>query len=223
MNLPNFIDRKALKARASEGETHAVRLILRRVTSTVPYTLRCRARSYIFERNLKLSAHILDIPLSIWMDQSTAARGVPALCDDLRSTDAMPLSFHVVPWGESTVAESQESETKQDLADALDLVEKLIASLAVSHNTARFERVSHSFPEAESAMMREGQSEADRLLRKHGRERMADFQQAMWPGDIDVNEKPNGETKAPKPVAKQLPAKKVAKKAAKKKAQPVEA
>lgn len=106
MIVPTFIDRKVAAQLAAPDETHAVRVILQKVANPGAYRLRCRLRSYLFERNPDVRAHALDIPVSLWM-QGVPKPGQPAnrntsISDDLKPTAQLPLVIQIVPWKGAT-------------------------------------------------------------------------------------------------------------------------
>ena len=106
MNIPNHITREVLATLAAPDETHAVRVVLSKVTSSVPYKLRSKLRSYVFEKDRELGVHVLDVPVSVWMCgiNYRARRGEGAICQDLQPSMQLPLTVLVIPWGNATPA-----------------------------------------------------------------------------------------------------------------------
>lgn len=101
MNIPNFIDRRTLAKMAAPDETHCVRVILQKVSNSAPYTVRSRLRRYVFERNGLAGCHVLDVPVSVWMQgvpTSGPYRQNPSISDDLQPTVQLPFTIQVIPW-----------------------------------------------------------------------------------------------------------------------------
>jgi hypothetical protein len=103
MTLPNTITSGALAALAAPEETHAVRVVLHKVSSQVPYRLRSKLRTYVFEKDREHGGHVLDVPASVWMDRAnqSARRGEGAICNDLQPSINLPLTVLIVPWGKA--------------------------------------------------------------------------------------------------------------------------
>jgi hypothetical protein len=101
MKAPTFLDRRTLAKMAAPDETHCVRVILQKVSNSAPYTYRSALRRYLFERDGILGAHILDIPVSLWMAEiptSGPYRKNASVSDDLKPTQATPFTIQVIPW-----------------------------------------------------------------------------------------------------------------------------
>jgi hypothetical protein len=101
MNLPTTISRQSLAKLALPDESHAVRVILKKVANNAPYLVRGKARRYLFERNPDAKAHCLDIPVSLWMQDVNVFHGYrpgTSIPVDLKPTITLPFMIHVVPW-----------------------------------------------------------------------------------------------------------------------------
>lgn len=103
MKLPQTIDKRALAALAPQ-DTHAVRVIVRRVVNQAPYRVRGKMHHYLFEWDFQLQAHILDVPQSAWMAEFPSSgpyRDNRSIAHDFqgnRSATMAPLVFLLVPW-----------------------------------------------------------------------------------------------------------------------------
>lgn len=108
--IPNFIDNRTLRSLAAPDETTMVRVLARRVSSSVAFRHRARLRTYAFEKNGTLAAHVLDVPASVWMQgiPNGAYRENPSISDDLQPTALVPLTIQVLPWPGATVPASTE-------------------------------------------------------------------------------------------------------------------
>lgn len=100
--LPNQISAAVLRDLADPSETHAVRVVMLKTSSPTQYRYRGVRRQYIFERDGTLGMHILDIPVSLWMQEvpSERYRDNHSLAHDLQSRQMVnaPFLTLVVPW-----------------------------------------------------------------------------------------------------------------------------
>lgn len=109
MNIPRLVDNKILAALASPSDTLAVRVVVRRVSNLAPYRLHGKLRQYLAAYDRGLSAHCIDVPLSVWMADfptSGAYRENSSIAHDLqgnRSQSMAPLVFLIVPFGNGAV------------------------------------------------------------------------------------------------------------------------
>jgi hypothetical protein len=180
MNLPSTISRQALAKLSFPEETHAVRVILKKVANNAPYLVRGKTRRYLFERNPEAKAHCLDIPVSIWMqdvDKFNGYRPGTSIPEDLKPTISLPFMMHVVPW-KSVASESSANDT--DLNRLVDLLETVILRFAGSFDEEKCRSLLTD--ELRAAYVRPAQEVAEALLRKYGKNAVADFQKAMWDG-----------------------------------------
>lgn len=74
MKIPSLVTSRDLRLLAPEGETHAIRVILTRVSNAGDFRHRCGTRQYIFKRDCTLGAHVLIVPLSCYMQDSPTGR-----------------------------------------------------------------------------------------------------------------------------------------------------
>jgi hypothetical protein len=71
--FPKLINAEVLRNAASPTDTHAIRIELRGVPSNVPYRLSGkRGQTYLLHYAPEERAHILDFPVSIWMEDNEA-------------------------------------------------------------------------------------------------------------------------------------------------------
>jgi hypothetical protein len=103
MNLPAIVTNAALQKLADPSDTHEVHVIVRRIANAAPYTLRGRRRQYIVTRCQVRGAHILKVPLSLWMGGCRQDKPVmenDSICYDLQGSRTglkSPLTFEVWP------------------------------------------------------------------------------------------------------------------------------
>lgn len=128
MKIPNFLDRRTLAKMASENETHCIRVILGNTSNPAPYTVPCKYRRYLFERNGTIGAHVLDFPLSVWMDGTPKGRYGPnkSVSEDLKPTARLPFTIQVIPWYGATPTEK---EDPQALRGAFSLLREIFTAL----------------------------------------------------------------------------------------------
>lgn len=120
-SLPQVLSTSILSKLAAPEETHFVRVLLLRVNNTGVFRHRCKRRQYLFEKVGSAGGHVIDIPLSLWMDgmpRSGAYRDNPSICHDLQPTVAAPLVIQIHAYG---TAESTEIETEQEGEPTADL------------------------------------------------------------------------------------------------------
>ncbi|MEY3895826.1 MAG: hypothetical protein RLZZ214_1346 [Verrucomicrobiota bacterium] len=100
MNLPTIISKSVLFSLAAPDETHAVRILLHDVNNQSQYRLSCRSRTYLFEKCGIVGRHLLEIPVSLWMQDSPTKsfRENQSISEDFRSADNCPYSIQIVPW-----------------------------------------------------------------------------------------------------------------------------
>lgn len=109
--LPKLVTNEALAALASPNETHEVHVIVRRIVNHAPYTLRGRRRQYIVSRDPVRNAHILKVPISVWMAGCTdgTVNENDSIAYDIQSSRTSlkaPLTFEVWPIGEVQAKEA---------------------------------------------------------------------------------------------------------------------
>jgi hypothetical protein len=103
MNIPAIVTNNALRLLASPEETHEVHVIVRRLVNQAPYTLRGRRRQYVVSRDTSRNAHILIVPLSVWMHGINKEKPVmenDSIAYDLQATRTAlksPLTFEIWP------------------------------------------------------------------------------------------------------------------------------
>lgn len=128
MNIPKVLSKTTLRQITSPEETHAVRVVLHEAHNSGPYRLQCQQRTYIFEKNGTVGKHIIDIPVSIWMQGVGETRFAAnrSVCDDFRTAKTVPYTFQVIPLKESQPA----IEGKPSMADvALPLLRQLLSNM----------------------------------------------------------------------------------------------
>lgn len=111
--IPRNISKISLREITPPNETHIVRVVLHDVSNESRYTLRCRARSYIFERHPAIGRHVIDIPLSIWMEGVTTGtrwKDNVSIPEDIRNSPRS-VSIHILP------IDAQNSETSESGED----------------------------------------------------------------------------------------------------------
>ena len=113
--FPRLIDAAVLSAAASPHETHAMRVEVRGVPSNVPYRLAGKGvQRYLLTYDAPSSAHIIDVPASIWMaDRESIAR------DLLGGPHSKNLVVLTVPWGGPKEAEPAPVDPEEALRLAM--------------------------------------------------------------------------------------------------------
>lgn len=119
--IPKQITKSVLKEITPANETHVVRLILHDVSNESRYLLRCRTRSYSFERNQQIGRHVLDIPVSIWMEGANTARWKDniSIAEDIRNS-SRSVTIQVLRIDQADIAEESPLPELKRLLDALD-------------------------------------------------------------------------------------------------------
>lgn len=127
MKTPNFLDRRTLSKMASVDETHCVRVILNNTSNSLPYTVPCKYRRYVFERDGLAGVHVLDFPLSVWMHEVPQGQYRPnqSVSEDLKPTARLPLTIQVIPWKSANT----HTETPPALRGALVMLREIFTSL----------------------------------------------------------------------------------------------
>lgn len=128
MNIPKVLSKTTLRPITSPDETHAVRVVLHEAHNSGPFRLQCQQRTYVFEKNGTVGKHVLDIPVSIWMDGvgQTRFAANKSVCDDFRTAKNAPYTFQVIPLKESQAV----IERKPSEADAaLPLLREILSNL----------------------------------------------------------------------------------------------
>ncbi|MCW1885507.1 hypothetical protein OKA04_12275 [Luteolibacter flavescens] len=103
MNLPQIVTAADLIRFAAPNETHAVRLVIRQINNPGIYTLRGLSRRYLATRDNEIGAHVIDVPVSVWMagvPKGVYAKNTSIAQDVLGTRNALktPLMILVVPW-----------------------------------------------------------------------------------------------------------------------------
>jgi hypothetical protein len=173
MNLPSVLSKTVIDEIKSPADTHAVRVILHDVHSSVPYRLACNLRQYVFDKCGIAGRHILDIPVSLWMAGAETApfRDNTSISEDFRTAKHCRHSIQIVQIGASAPSADFLSPLRELLGTlgapscvnhALDLIAaqdhgallSMVAQFAAQH------RASAEAP-AEVATEQEGQPQAE--------------------------------------------------------------
>lgn len=134
-HIPNEVSSRALKPLAADNETLCVRVIFRNVNNSGVYRHKCRNRTYLFERNGRLNAHVLDIPVSLYMQgvPDGSYRDNTSISHDLQPTAHNGIITQVIPFGDGAANASEDTpKTGVDSAAAtnLALLGKLLTKLS---------------------------------------------------------------------------------------------
>lgn len=135
MNIPAIISKNTLGS-MGENDTHAVRVILHDVHNPSACRVRCRTRQYLFERCGVVMAHVLDIPISVWMAGvgNGRFRDNRAVCDDWREV-RQKFTVQVIPWKGSAAIDDRGNllaelrrlllalDAPEDVERAFDIIE----------------------------------------------------------------------------------------------------
>ena len=100
ITLPKEINQQVLDKLAKPDETHEIHIIVRRVANAGPYKMRGRLRNYSVARDEKRGAHVLRVPLSVWMAGCPVNTMIQnnSVCYELtgtRSFTKSPLTFEM--------------------------------------------------------------------------------------------------------------------------------
>lgn len=193
-NIPQLVTQRWLDDHRSEDETHEAHILLKRVSHPGAYTLRGSARKYLVERDPRRCAHVLRVPLSLWMFQYPEGpwRHNPSICSDLlsnRSQLKSPLEFTFYPIDGVPTWK----------ADQLDLLEVLVTRLAFEQDPKRMDALMTDEIKARLEVV--VSEKVDAILRDHGREDMLSFINSFWSADYGPADEPEPEAVAdPEPV-----------------------
>ena len=121
MTLPSVISKTTLEGIDTSADTHAVRVVAHEVNNPSPYRLRCRNRTYLFEKDGTVGKHVIDIPVSVWM-HGQGRRDMVAICDDFRTANGSAFTIQVV----RIKPEAQADDFAQA---ALEQVRRLLSNL----------------------------------------------------------------------------------------------
>ncbi len=151
LQLPKLVTQADLNKLAAPDETHEIHIIVRRIVNQAPYTLRGRLRQYIVQRDQKRGAHILRVPLSVWMAGCPINTVIQndSICYDITSTRTFtksPLTFEMwriagdketapVPTAEIPAEAREQFAAILDTLDAPEVVRQAF-SLAANGDTA---------------------------------------------------------------------------------------
>ena len=130
MNIPRQISTASLHELASPNETHFVRLILHDVRNGSRYLLRCRSRDYFFLRDQEVGRHVLDIPLSVYMEGTggTNWRDNKSISEDIRNANRS-VTVQILPFVPSADSPALESEPVEETESPLPELKRLLTAL----------------------------------------------------------------------------------------------
>ena len=224
MIIPRKITRATLSGLFAPNETHVVRLIVHDVSNESRYLLRCRSREYSFERSPQVGRHILDIPLSVYMEGANTKywRDNTSIAEDIRlanrsvTIQVLPISQAEIEVSNDTTPESPLPELRR-LLEILEAPEPVQQCLSMIENGDDVEVVRAFVDEIGSSLESDQTDESD----SPPAAALPAVQTAPGETPAEAPEQTTAETPAPapKPAAKK-PAKKSTKKAAKKTAKP---
>lgn len=106
MNLPKTVTNAILRSIAAPDELFQVRILVRNQTNHADYVIRGKnriARKYLAKYDESLRCHVLDVPLSVWMDGIAKGpyRDNDSVCHDVmgsRNVKLFPLVSLIVPF-----------------------------------------------------------------------------------------------------------------------------
>jgi len=246
--LPTIINAAAMREHASEGETHAIRIILLNSVGATLYTLRGRGRrkgKYILEKSGASGRHQLDVPVSVWNRDLPKGRyhDNPSIAHDLLSqpNPFAPFALQIVPWNGAETSEAaptavvppeSPAETNPTL---VDLIENLVLRIAEARDIKRCDSLLS--PYLRTAIHRESAEPSMKIFEACNRTEILEFINKMWPPhepeapSIDVqpenipdateepaNQSPTSEAKAETPAARRMREKRARDKAKREKA-----
>lgn len=128
MTIPRKITRATLSGLAAPNETHIVRIIIHDVSNESRYLLRCRSREYSFERCPRIGRHILDIPLSVYMEGANTKnwRDNTSIAEDIRMANRS-VTIQILPIAQAEVEVSNSAAPESPLPELRRLLEILEA------------------------------------------------------------------------------------------------
>ena len=128
MIIPRKITRATLSGLFAPNETHVVRLIVHDVSNESRYLLRCRSREYSFERSPQVGRHILDIPLSVYMEGANTKywRDNTSIAEDIRMANRS-VTIQVLPISQAEIEVSNDTTPESPLPELRRLLEILEA------------------------------------------------------------------------------------------------
>jgi hypothetical protein len=179
MNIPRIVTDAALKQLAAPDETHEVHVIVRRIANQAPYTLRGRRRMYLVTRDQKRNAHVLRVPLSLWMTDVVADKPVAendSIAYDIQASRTglkAPLTFEVWPIEGANVS----AKPAQHSDSIIDLLETLILRLGSAKNPESYKSL--ITPDLEKANSRESQRPVLEIFKAAGRTGIIEFIEKM--------------------------------------------
>lgn len=127
--IPKSISKTSLREIADPSETHIVRVILHDVSNESRYVLRCRSRQYVFERHHTVGRHVLDVPLSLWMEgvnTGTKWKDNTSIPEDIRNSPRS-VSIHILPLSAQESTESGTGEVASDIESPFPQLKRLLA------------------------------------------------------------------------------------------------
>lgn len=118
MNFPPIVTNHLLAQAAAADEATKVRLALRNVDNLKPYVIHGRGkRHYHFAFDPAANCHVLDVPLSIWMEHVNPPlnRDNPSIAFDIlgKIHNCGPIIVLVLPWKVEDGERSQAAEEDQ--------------------------------------------------------------------------------------------------------------
>lgn len=123
MNIPQLLSKSVIRNLPVPKDSHIVRVILHDANNPGPYRLHCRTRTYIFEVDGTVGKHVLDFPISLWMEGSSERyRENKSIADDFRSATFGKFTILVIA--------SEQSKQFQSTADqALPVLRNILSKL----------------------------------------------------------------------------------------------
>lgn len=190
--LPPIINAAVMREHASEGETHAIRIILLNSVGATLYTLRGQGRrkgKYILEKSGASGRHQLDVPVSVWNRDLPKGRyhDNPSIAHDLlsRPNPLAPFALQIVPWNSVETSEVESlgdapAESPTEISPSLvNLIETLVLRLAEAKDIKRCDSL--LTPYLHTAIQRESAEPSMKIFEACNRTEILEFINKMWP------------------------------------------
>lgn len=185
--IPKIVTQETLDRLRDPDDRVTMRVVLRRVQSTSAYTVRGKSRRYVFRRDPRVGAHILDVPSRIWMQDSPAGqyRDNPSIAHDLqgnRTALKSPLVFLLLQEPQEATQDAGAAASGEEprrafreLLDAAEAPEFIVKAFSLlSTPDISGESVAETIREIVSSMDRDEPEkespEADAEIRRDGDE-----------------------------------------------------
>jgi hypothetical protein len=139
MNIPALLSKSTI-SQLHCADTIFVRVLLHSVSNNGQARLRCRNRQYLFEKSHETGCHILDFPMSVWMNNVNPGRyrDQRSICDDFREIPGASFTIHIIGTQPAEQVAAQDPSVITDLhrlLTALNAPEEVEAAFKIAEET----------------------------------------------------------------------------------------